>query len=416
MTRLQQDTQILRDLAQQYAELAAQPIQDERRRLWTVHNSLKPTRPLVLATYGMWNVWCREVFGDAAMQCQDPFYRRHERALRQAIFHSAIGDDFILEPWITQVAALGRSWGTLWGVPQGSTSPHLEGGAYRIDPPIKTWDDLAKLSMPDHVVDETATARSVERLQEAVGELLPIDVHRGPACLGFLMDISTDLARLRGLEQIMVDMYESPDRLHELLALMRDGILRCQEQAEAAGDMGLTCHANQAQPYCDELEPPRPNSGPRRRDQLWGYCAAQEFTLISPRMHEEFLLQYQLPILKRFALTAYGCCENLTHKIDMLRQIPNLRIIAVTPTADPAKCAEQIGRDYVISWRPNPTDMVCCGFNEDLIRSIISAGLEAMRGCHVHIHLKDIETVEGDPDRLRRWTEVVRSVADDYGP
>ena len=100
----------------------------------------------------------------------------------------------------------------------------------------------------------------------------------------------------------------------------------------------------------------------------------------------------------------------------MLRQVPNLRIIAVTPRADVRRCAEQIGRDYVLSWRPNPADMVCCQFDESLIRQTIREGLEACRGCRVHIHLKDIETVQGDPDRLARWVRIVREVAEDVAP
>ena len=47
-------------------------------------------------------------------------------------------------------------------------------------------------------------------------------------------------------------------------------------------------------------------------------------------MHEEFLFRYQLPIMEQAGLVAYGCCEDLTCKIDMLRQIPNLRRIAVS--------------------------------------------------------------------------------------
>jgi len=37
----------------------------------------------------------------------------------------------------------------------------------------------------------------------------------------------------------------------------------------------------------------------------------------------------------------------------------------VTPLANVRVCAEQIGADYVLSWRPNPSDMVCCGYKED---------------------------------------------------
>ncbi len=104
-------------------------------------------------------------------------------------------------------------------------------------------------------------------------------------------------------------------------------------------------------------------------------------------------------------------CEDLGRKIDMLHQLKNLRSIAVTPVADVKKCAEQIGADYAISWRSNPTDMVCCSYNENLIRRIISGGLRACRGGHPHIHLKDIETVESDLSRLTRWVKLVREIA-----
>lgn len=409
------DHRILRDLAERYAELAAQPIQDERRRLWTAHYSLRSERPMVLVTYGYHNVWARELFGDDTLCCEDPFYRAHERNLRMALFHETIGDDYISEPWITQGAAgkgNGDIFGGAWGLPSSRTHSGQEGGAWKGHAPIQTWDDFRRLSPPRHHVDEEATARLVDRLHEAVGDVLEVNVDRGPVLRGFGGDISTTLGGLRGIEQFMLDMYESPHQLHELLAFLRDGILANQQEAEDAGHWTLACHQNQAMPYCDELPPPRANSEPCGRAQLWGFFAAQEYTLVSPKLHDEFLFQYQLPIMAKFGLTHYGCCEDLTRKIDMLRQAPNLRSIAVTPRADVAACAEQIGGDYVLSWRPNPADMVCCGFDEPKIRRIIGDGLRAARGCHVTIHLKDIETVEGDPARLGRWARLVRDVID----
>ena len=141
--------------------------------------------------------------------------------------------------------------------------------------------------------------------------------------------------------------------------------------------------------------------------------AAQEYTGVSPAMHEEFLLRYQLPILREFGLVAYGCCENLTRKIAMLRQVPNLRRIAVSPFANVAKCAEQIGTDYVLSYRPSPTDMVGWGFDADRVRTIMRRDLEVCRGCHVDITLKDVETVQYDPSRVRRWVEITREVIEE---
>ena len=99
--------------------------------------------------------------------------------------------------------------------------------------------------------------------------------------------------------------------------------------------------------------------------------------------------------------------------IDMLRQIPNLRRIAVSPFANVARCAEQIGRDYVLSYRPSPADMVSYGFDEDRIRSILRRDLKTCKDCHVDITLKDVETVQADPDRARKWVVVTREVIDE---
>ena len=131
-------------------------------------------------------------------------------------------------------------------------------------------------------------------------------------------------------------------------------------------------------------------------------------------MHEEFMLRYQLPIMAKFGLSAYGCCEDLTKKIDLLRKIPNLRRIAVAPRADVPRCAEQIGADYVLSYRPNPAEMVCCGYDADHVRRTLRADLAACKGCIVDITLKDVETVEGQPERLHAWTTIAREVAEDF--
>jgi hypothetical protein len=409
----QQDIDILRALAGRYAAIAALPVQDEKRRLWTDHFSLKPTRVPILATYGMWNVWCRDVFGDARMRCEDPFLRQYERDLRMRIFqHEVVGDDLIQEPWISLGASTKGGWGNLWGVEERMHGSGVEGGAAAFDPPLKSWDDVSKLRMTHHEVDEAQTARNLEKLSGAIGDILPIDVVRTPAYIGFMADLSTSIMKLRGMEQLMTDMYESPAEVHRLLAFMRDGILQNNREAEAAGHFSLTSGSNQAMTYARELEPPRPNSGARTRRAIWGFSAAQEFTLISPEFHEEFLFQYQRPIMEPFGLVHYGCCEDLGRKIGMLRQLKNLRSIAVTPLADVRVCAEQIGADYALSWRPNPSDMVCCGYKEDLVRRIIGPGLAACRGCFPHIHLKDVETVEGDVTRLTRWVRLVREIAE----
>ncbi len=400
-----QDTIILRELARRYLEICARPRQAENRRLWRRHNSLKRTRPLIYVRAFAW-----EEMPASKCVCQDPFLRAYENFFRRRLFWDTFNDDSIFEPWVT-VQATWQCWGWgLEGVRRYSAEPR---GSFKLDYPIKELADLEKLRMPRHAIDEPQTAANVRRLAAAIGDIITINVDRGPAYRMWGADLSTDLGYLRGIEHFMLDMTDNPEWLHRLVKFMSAGVLKAQDEAERAGDWGLCDHENQAMPYAEELDDPAANVLGVKRNRLWGYMAAQEFTAVSPAMHEEFLLRYQRPILEKFGLAAYGCCEDLTHKIALLRQIPNLRRIAVAPGANVARCAEQIGRDYVLSYRPSPADMVSYGFDEGRIRSILGRDLRACAGCHVDLTLKDVETVEGDPRRVRNWVRLAREVIEE---
>ena len=404
------DIIILRELAKRYAEIAARPIQAERRDLWRRHNSLQRTRPLI---YVRWLAAWHEA-EESRLQCEDPFLRDHETFLRQMIFQDTIGDDYVIEPWITQRASFVLPPEGHWGVPYGRIPSSEPGGAWKYDPPLKKLEDIEKLKAPHHVIDEQATASNVARLRDAVGDILEVCVDRGPFYQAWTADLSTDLGYLRDIGQFMWDMTDNPAWLHRLMGFLRDGVLRAHEEAEAAGDWRLCNHENQAMPYALELPDPRASSGPVPRSRLWCFAASQEFAQVGPKMHWEFLLQYQLPILERFGLVAYGCCEDLTHKIAYLKRIPNLRRIAVTPWADVGRCAEQIGDRSVLSWRPSPANTICLQFDPDYIRRTVREAMDASRGCHVDITLKDVETLHKGTASLAEWVRIVRGVSDEY--
>jgi hypothetical protein len=187
--------------------------------------------------------------------------------------------------------------------------------------------------------------------------------------------------------------------------------VKSHDEAEAAGDWRLASGYNQAMTYAEELPDPSADSYPVSRKDLWCFMPAQEYTLVSPKMHDEFMLQYQMPIMEKFGLVSYGCCEDLTDKIDILRKIPNLRRIAVAPAANVAKCAEQIGRDYVVSYRPNPSQTVCCGFDADKVYNKLITDLTACKETICDITLKDVETVEYHPERIKQFVEIARKAA-----
>ena len=72
----------------------------------------------------------------------------------------------------------------------------------------------------------------------------------------------------------------------------------------------------------------------------------------------EFLLQYQLPIMEQFGMMAYG-------------------------------------------------------FDETRIRRILDRDLDFCKGCQLDITLKDVETVEKDPDRVRYWVAFTREILEE---
>lgn len=403
------DIRIVRDLAKQYVEICNKDVQSRRRDLWRKHNSLIATRPPIYVRD--WPVG--EVPEARELSCESNFFKAHERWLRSMLYQDTIGDDFTFVPWLTVPAKCITPPEGIWGMKINRIPSPEAVGTWMYAPPIKALDDARRMASPHHVIDEEATARNAARLRDAVGDIIEVNVDRSPAYSHWNADISYHLANLRGLEQVMWDMVDNPEWLHGVLAFMRDGIMTAQDEAEAAGDWGLAQSYNQAMPYAEELPDPKANAS-AGRDQLWVFVASQELALVSPAMHDEFMLRYQLPIVEKFGLVAYGCCEDLAEKIDILRKVPNLRRIAVAPRSNVRRCAEQIGRDYVMSYRPNPADMICCGFDPDHIRKVIRTAMNDSRGCHVDITLKDIQTIEHQPERLREWVRIVREIADEF--
>ena len=399
------DQEALRELSKQYLEVVNHPQQEERRRLWRQHNSLRQTRPLIYVRAFAWTE-----MPQSRCVCEDPFYREYERSLRSSLFWHSLNDDSVFEPWIT-VRAVKTCDG--WGMASKRIMPPEKHGAYKLDYAIKQLDDVKGLRKPWHGIDEEQTAERVSRLHDAIGDILAIDCDRSP--YNYNIGLTDPLGRLRGIEHLMLDMVDNPEWLHRLVGFMADGVAEVFDQAEAAGDWGVSPqpYTNQAMPYAEEVDDPAPNRPAVMRERLWCHAQTQDFTGVSPSMQDEFIMQYQLPVLKKFGLVAFGCCEDLTNKIDMLRQIPNLRRIAITPYADVARCAEQIGRDYVMSYRPSPTDMVGYGLDSQTVRSILREDLKSCRDSHVDITLKDVQTVQGDPDRVRNWVSLTREVVEE---
>jgi hypothetical protein len=161
---------VLRDLACQVRDAAAQPKYPERIRLWTDHNSLRRTRPLVLVSCGRYAAYEYEL---VRYECEDALWRDVEFQLRHKLFKDWIDDDSILQPWVT-VRAVFTDPG--WGVQSAHTASDLgKEGAYKLaERPAITPEDViaAKMRQPRHAIDDAATRARVERVREAIGDIL----------------------------------------------------------------------------------------------------------------------------------------------------------------------------------------------------------------------------------------------------
>ena len=138
-----QDREVLRGLAERVAAIADQPRMHETRRLWTRHNGLEETRPLVFCDpENGWN----EIITESQMQCRGKLARRWEMDLRKEIFWGEeMGDDKPVEPYFDVPYTVPPDD---WGL-EAEYHRTDAAGSCVWDAPIKDYDtDLQKLHSP----------------------------------------------------------------------------------------------------------------------------------------------------------------------------------------------------------------------------------------------------------------------------
>jgi hypothetical protein len=402
----QEDRAILRELAADVAELAQRPIELEKRDHWRRHNMLERVRPIIyVSPENAWN----EVFPRASLRCLAPLAREWEMRLRQQRFYGRdMGDDYAVIPHFgVEYVHQEPDWGLAV-----ERVGDVANGAFTWIPPVACAEDIEKLHAPIVRIDYGATKRLAALAQEIFGDVLSVRVvSRWPGSVG----LTRTLVDLRGMEQVMYDMIEAPDMLHRLMTVLHDGTAALLDALEEAHLVDLNNDGSYVgsggQGWTGALPGPDYSGVVRLCDQ-WGFADNQETVGISPRMFEQFIFPYVVPLLDRFGLNCYGCCEPLEKRWRIVQQGPRLRRISVPPVSDREKMASLLEDRYIYSMKPNPTDLAMTTFDEARIRQDIRRDLEVTKDCCLEIIMKDTHTVRGDPSRLVRWVRIVREEVD----
>lgn len=404
----EKDRKILRAMASRMAELAGRPIEQEKQELWVAHNDLKSVRPLVFCNpEGGWS----EIIPDESLRCQGDLARRWEMFLLKEIFWGeSMRDDKVIEAFFDlPYYAVESDWG-LSEIKVGGQDK----GAYVWLAPLKDYRDTDKLHTPQITVDHDKTRQLLDQAGEIFRDFLKV---RLKGIWWWSFGLTLTLSKLRGLEQIMIDMYDHPEELHTLMAFLRDATLSEVDFLEQNGLLNLN---NDNTPvgsggfgWTEQL-PQKDFDGVHVRSMdLWGFAESQETSGISPQMFAEFVFPYQLPILARFGLNCYGCCEALNKRWDSIKKIPNLRRVSVSPWADVRDMAEKLQDKFIFSLKPHPGYLAVSPIDEAYIRKGLREALRITKAnnCHVEIIMKDNHTLANHPENVVRWCQIAKEEA-----
>jgi hypothetical protein len=395
------DRDILRNLAVKVREISDHPEEKEKRSLWTLHNMLKTRRPVIFCDpENGWN----EIITADMIKCSGNLAKKWEMIFRKEIFWAeSIKDDKVIEPHFDIGYTFDdNGWGLDIKFHGGA------GGSYIWENPIKNKEDIEKIKYPEIYIDHKTTYETIELANEIFGEILRV---RLIGKWWWTLGLTMDLAFLRGLENIMWDMIDNPEMMHRLMKLLSDGTLKKLDFLKNNGLLSSNIEryvGSGGFGYTEEIfgnEVEDKNVTPH---EMWGFGESQETSNVSPGMFEEFIFQYQLPILEKFGLNCYGCCEPLDSRWHIVKRIPNLRRVSISPWSNLEKMAENLQEKYIFSMKPTPADLAVSGIDQDALRKKIRNALKITDGCILEIIMKDNHTLGNNPDNLVNWVKIVR--------
>jgi len=393
----------VRDLGRRVAEIAALPRQQETIDGWRRLNGLQSTRPMVRLDQLPWDElpWGRD-----EMVNREGHLRFVEARLRKTIY---AWEHFKADMVVLPEFALPRT------VRNARLGPPMQvermGLSQYYDAQLATIEEVRALETPVIETDPELDRRRLDEVGEALDGALPVRL----TGLGRHSGLWDGITTIISPERLLFDLIDRPEFVAELIGKfveMESGVLNQFEQQGLLEPAPAEIHCTGA--FCDELPSAGYDGKKATAKDTWTFSMAQMFSDVSPAMQDAFDITPLKPLLERYGLVYYGCCEPLHHKIDIIRKIRNVRKISVSPWADKEISAERIHGDYVFSAKPNPSYVAMGSFHEDLVRKDLAETVEICRRHNTpcELILKDVSTVCNDPTRLTEWERIAMEVVE----
>jgi hypothetical protein len=405
------ERQYLRELAKRQHEIANLPVMAERKKKWYKLNNGEVYAPLVTFEF---NGPREEIY--PIPMCRDPLARRIEDQMNTHITnHKLLNDDRVIPDYISvnipnRIIPFSHEFTHV-------TTVHHDGRpsmGYAIKHPINDlMKDFHVLRKSSIFVDKNLekAKRIKSEIEEVVGDILPVKIEFSSFsfCLGLVF------VYLMGMENMMLSLYDYPDKFHEAMQMLVDDYLEYMKEIEEGGAIlpnNDGSHLSQGSwGYTDCLPSADEISGKVTFKDVWGYSNYQETVNMSVEMFDEFFFSYMKQISDKFGLFAYGCCEPVDSIWDKcLSRLENLRKLSVSPWCNEEFIGERIrGKGIVYHRKPLPNYIgVDNVFDEDAFRWHITKTIMAARGCPLEITFRDVITAKGEPWRLTRAIEIVK--------
>lgn len=404
------EIETLRTLASQYAALAGTPEQTEKKALWLSLNSGRMLRPMILLDQFPWHEM--DIGGCLKNEVQDPYWRGVETRLRQDIYKAAyLVSDFVLTPYIQLPRPIHNTGYGIRVEEEVAVSDQknpVVGHAFKNQ--FTCYEDLEKIKNPVITLDRAAETE-IRQMADYI-----FDGITGYKMTGQSMHLGIwdRISQWMGIENCYFALMDEPDFVHALMSRLTDCEISTIEQLNQIGGFDIystVCHCSHT--FSEDLpstscDPDHPVS-----QDSWAFGLAQLFTSVSPATTEEFEVPYMQKLFPYFGAIYYGCCDRLDDRLDIVMQMPKIRKISCSPWSNREQFAERIPKHIIMSNKPSPAFLAGPSLDEDVIRKDIRRTIQAAVRNHVNLEmiLKDISTIQYQPQRLITWSKIAMDEA-----